>query len=56
MTIEEKKSILDLWADAENKWQTKEGREHMYKLFIDLQDKELLDIKQSVEKSYKIRS
>ncbi len=50
MTTEEKKEILDMWADAENKWQEKDARESMYKIFLSLTDEVLLDIKQSVEK------
>jgi hypothetical protein len=50
MTTEEKKEILDMWADAENKWQEKDARESMYKMFLPLTDEVLLDIKQSVEK------
>lgn len=50
MTTEEKKEILDMWADAENKWQEKDARESMYKIFLPLTDEALLDIKQSVEK------
>jgi len=50
MKIEEKKKILDMWADAENKWQEKDARESMYRIFLPLTDEVLLDIKQSVEK------
>lgn len=50
MTTEEKKEILDMWADAENKWQEKDARESMYKIFLPLTDEVLLDIKQSIEK------